>query len=597
MRWIQQTVLVLWVLCLAPGLVQAASFSAAPEQPSFTCGYTQINGYFEAKVAKYNIGGGCLQSPSEILVPWSVKGAHHEGIGFTEETIFLSGASPYRGQINFTMICAGLRSEEDPWLTKVICGQFKIEVQGEIATQKGLLDVIYQRVQSRGGPLTASFSYDRKPLLAKRQTDLQAEVAKAEKEKLRTEQLLQGAKQPSSPYTSVIHPSVLEPKVSQILMSQYPVPIKLAPPKGLNVTGYTVTIQRKDSKGNWVNHTTIPIAAIAAHSPTGYTGFGNGAPPAFLMTAGRWRLNAQVSSPKKSGVSEWVEFSAVELTQDSVAEKSPLSVLKSPGQSTMQSTLPPKGLPGGGDSPPSVLYSIASTGALKWYRHNGAQTGAGLNTPGAWSGPTDVGSGWQNFKEVFSMGDGLIYAIAGDGKLKWYKHTGFRDGRMAWAGPKDVGTGWQTFQQVFGAGNGIIYAIAGDGSLKWYKHTGYQDGSFRWEGPKNVGTGWQNFKQVLAAGNGIIYAIAGDGSLKWYKHTGYQDGSFRWEGPKDVGTGWQNFKEVFAAGNGIIYAIAGDGSLKWYKHIGYQDGSFRWEGPKNIGTGWQGFTTVLSLLP
>ena len=181
MKWIQQTVLAVGLLCMAPGLVHAgASFGAADAYPAFTCGYSQISGRFEAKVAKYTISGGCLQSPSEILVPWSAQGAHHEGIGLTEETIFLSGASPYRGQIHFTMICAGLRSELDPWVTEVKCGQFKIDVQGEIATQKILLDAIYKRVQSRGGPLTASFSYDRKPLLAKRQTDVQAEVAKAE---------------------------------------------------------------------------------------------------------------------------------------------------------------------------------------------------------------------------------------------------------------------------------------------------------------------------------------------------------------------------------------------------------------------------------
>ena len=210
----------------------------------------------------------------------------------------------------------------------------------------------------------------------------------------------------------------------------------------------------------------------------------------------------------------------------------------------MQSTLPPKGLPGGVVSQPSVLYGIALTGALGWYRHNGAQIGAGLNTPGAWSG-RDAGYWWQNFKEVFGMGDGIIYAIAGDGKLKWYKHTGFRDGTKAWDGPKDVGTGWQNFKQVFGAGNGVINVIAGDGILKWYKHTGYQDGSFAWEGPKNVGTGWQNFKEVFGMGDGIIYAIAGDGKLKWYKHTGFQNGTFAWEGPKDVGTGWQNFKTGF----------------------------------------------------
>lgn len=47
-------------------------------------------------------------------------------------------------------------------------------------------------------------------------------------------------------------------------------------------------------------------------------------------------------------------------------------------------------------------------------------------------------------------------------------------------------------------GDGVIYAIAGDGILKWYKHTGYRDGTFTWEGPKNVGNGWQGFSKVVS---------------------------------------------------------------------------------------------------
>lgn len=245
----------------------------------------------------------------------------------------------------------------------------------------------------------------------------------------------------------------------------------------------------------------------------------------------------------------------------------------------------------------SVLYSIASTGALKWYRHNGAQTGAGLNTPGAWTGPTEVGSGWQSFTQVVAGGGNVLYGITPDGTLKWYSHDDAKNGTPVWQGAKNVGTGWQNFKRVFSGSEGILYAITPDGTLKWFHHTGYRNGAATWEGPKNVGNGWQNFKDVFGMGDGVIYAIAGDGKLKWYKHTGFQNGTMTWQGPKDVGTGWQNFKAVFAAGNGIIYAITGNGILKWYKHTGYRDGTFAWQGAKDIGTGWQGFTKVVSLLP
>jgi hypothetical protein len=208
--------------------------------------------------------------------------------------------------------CAGLQKNFDPWLTKGICSANKAPVvQGEIATQKELVNSIYARVRQSGYPLSATFTYDRNKLLAQREAELKAEAARVAQEQNRQAQILEGAKQPSGPYTALIHPLVLEPKANQILAPQRPVSIKLAPPKGWRVTAYTVTIQRRESNGTWVNHTIIPISAIEAHSLTGYTRFGGGAPPAFLMLPGRWRLSAQVSSPKTSGVSEWVEFAAV----------------------------------------------------------------------------------------------------------------------------------------------------------------------------------------------------------------------------------------------------------------------------------------------
>lgn len=250
-----------------------------------------------------------------------------------------------------------------------------------------------------------------------------------------------------------------------------------------------------------------------------------------------------------------------------------------------------------GTENPAYLYAITPNGTLKWYRHNAAQTGGGLETAGAWTGPADVGSGWQAFTRIIPGGGNVIYGITQDGTLRWYGHEDFQNGKPAWKGPKNIGTGWQQFTQVFSSSEGILYGIAQDGTLKWYRHTGYQDGAPTWEGPKNVGTGWQKFKQVFSGGEGIIYAINTDGTLKWYHHGGYQDGTVNWRGPNNIGTGWHQFKQVFSAGNGMIYAIANDGILKWYRHTGYRDGSVSWAGIKNVGTGWQSFTNVVSLLP
>ena len=141
--------------------------------------------------------------------------------------------------------------------------------------------------------------------------------------------------------------------------------------------------------------------------------------------------------------------------------------------SLVQST----GLFSGMASQPSVLYGIAPAGALKWYRHNGAPTGAGLTSPGAWTGPTEVGSGWQDFIQVVPGGGAVLYGITRDGTLKWYRHDDAMNGTPAWQGAKNVGTGWQNFKLVFSGSEGILYAIAQDGTLKWYRHTGYRDGA------------------------------------------------------------------------------------------------------------------------
>ena len=159
----------------------------------------------------------------------------------------------------------------------------------------------------------------------------------------------------------------------------------------------------------------------------------------------------------------------------------------------------------GGDG---ILYVIEAGGKLRWYKHNGYQTGAGMETPGAWDGPREVARGWGDFKHVFGAGNGIIYAITNEGKLLWCKHNGYRTGAGletagAWEGPKEVGRGWGDFKNVFSAGDGVIYAITQEGKLLWYKHNGYLDGrglesAGAWEAPKEVGRGWEKFDQVFA---------------------------------------------------------------------------------------------------
>jgi hypothetical protein len=102
--------------------------------------------------------------------------------------------------------------------------------------------------------------------------------------------------------------------------------------------------------------------------------------------------------------------------------------------------------------------------------------------------------------------NGAIYAIVDNGDLLWYGHDGRNDGTFRWAvnsvhpelNGRKVGNGWNV-KQVFSGGDGIIYAITQNNDLMWYRHDGRNDGTFRWafnEG-KKVGNGW-SVKQVFS---------------------------------------------------------------------------------------------------
>jgi hypothetical protein len=142
-----------------------------------------------------------------------------------------------------------------------------------------------------------------------------------------------------------------------------------------------------------------------------------------------------------------------------------------------------------------------------------------------------------------SRAGSIIYAVRLDGTLEWFRHDGVGDGTPSWTNggqPQTVGHGWVAGQQrVFSGCNGIIYLIADDGTLYWYKHKGYLDGTPDWEERKEVGNGWNNFHNVFSIGGGIIYAVDQDGTLWWYKHKGYQNGTPDWEERKKVGNNWK----------------------------------------------------------
>src|SRR5262245_5597262 len=225
--------------------------------------------------------------------------------------------------------------------------------------------------------------------------------------------------------------------------------------------------------------------------------------------------------------------------------------------------------PGGGN----VIYAITQDGILQWYRHKGFETGLGPDVAGSWEGPNDVGRGWVNLRQVFSGADGIIYAINNDGKLLWFRHNAILSGggleiSGSWDGPKEVGRGWGNVAEVFSMGGGVIYAVTQTGKLLWYKHNGYLTGrglesAGTWSDRVELGMWSNTCKQSFAAGGGLIYCVAPDGDLYWLVHSSYQDGVNKspfppgvftgklganpnWRGGIKVGSGWAELTNVFA---------------------------------------------------
>ena len=125
-----------------------------------------------------------------------------------------------------------------------------------------------------------------------------------------------GSRANTPTYVQQLTPSILAPTKGQGFFAQSALPIRLAPPQGLNATSYLVAVQRRDPQGNWILQTNLPIAAAVAQSAQGYTGFGAGGTGtskslALLTAPGAWRLNAQIAAPNQSGWSDWVEFSVL----------------------------------------------------------------------------------------------------------------------------------------------------------------------------------------------------------------------------------------------------------------------------------------------
>ncbi|GAA1751088.1 N,N-dimethylformamidase beta subunit family domain-containing protein [Agromyces humatus] len=196
----------------------------------------------------------------------------------------------------------------------------------------------------------------------------------------------------------------------------------------------------------------------------------------------------------------------------------------------------------------------------------------------------------QRFVQMIGGGNGVIYAIAADGKLYWYRHRGWTDSSASWANNgagRQIGKGWAGFVTVLAGSNGTLFALLPNGDLTWYRYlvgnpeTGA--GSWAARSGSRIGTGFTNFPRHFGGYDGIIWGVTGTGDLYWYRYLRNDGttGSGAWAGGTKVGNGWSGVGELVADSAGVIYAMAG--SLRWYRYVngGWAPGSGR-----VIDSGW-----------
>ncbi len=285
------------------------TFGSGPDTTSApNCTLYQIQGTFTASSSGYNLSGTCEGDAGPIR--WAARGGYTGGAtsNNTMERIDLLGSpvdNKSLGTIQSVMLC-----DADPWLVNLPCRKDTIKVSASgTVSQPQWQAYLQELIQIRWGrPATAALPLDRDALNAKRRADLDAAQRLAQ---LAKQKLTSGAQELGA--QRLFFPSFLSPTARQTFYAQTPVPIKLAPPSGWNVTSYLVSIQRRDANGNWIVQTNIPVSAAEAQSAQGYVGFGAGGngptkSPAFITAPGTWGARAQIASPRQSGWSDIVPF-------------------------------------------------------------------------------------------------------------------------------------------------------------------------------------------------------------------------------------------------------------------------------------------------
>ncbi len=309
--WPIALALCLW-LTIAPPRDAWGSGELLPVDPVPDCyGDGPKNATFTPARSTYSFAGSCPLTLAQtranlpVTVPWTGVGTYDPPTGSTTEDIDVPAPRPDQpsrpyGHFHTTMHCSS-----DPWLNPTIrCDNITPSVYAPLDktapnamgyTPYPLGPIITDRIMGYGRPYTSLMTQDAVNKLAALQQAALAAYRKGGE--------IRQATPEQAAISQVFSPSIVYPMKGENFFAQTPIPIKLASPPALTVTGYMVSIEM-----NGHPLCDIPLGAADAQSTAGYRGWGAGKPPCFLAVPGTFRLRAQVSSPRQSGWSDWVEF-------------------------------------------------------------------------------------------------------------------------------------------------------------------------------------------------------------------------------------------------------------------------------------------------
>ncbi len=164
----------------------------------------------------------------------------------------------------------------------------------------------------------------------------------------------------------------------------------------------------------------------------------------------------------------------------------------------------------------SLLRDLSRNGVRNW-ENGGVEKAVG-----------PPGVNWADYLWLVGGDEGRIYAVDCNGDLLFYQHLTHdqnlspADHIWAHAGiGQRIGTGWNEFRQVFSGGHGVIYAIDHAGTLFYYRDLA-RDGTINWYNGGTrvqIGPGWDRFQQVFSTGNDTIYGVDKNGQMTFYKIT------------------------------------------------------------------------------